>query len=122
MDDSVLLIEGDDVIRRHLAALVAESGHPCHSVPDLRAGLHELRQRPYRFVVLDLDLPEARSTEAVRRLRLARPDSCLIGLDSAAEKDARFSEAPFDAIIPKPFVLDHLLEVLAAGGAGPVLH
>jgi CheY-like chemotaxis protein len=135
MDDTVLLIEADAVIRKHLSALIRESGHGCCPVASVRAGLDELRQRPYSFVILDFDLlgacpPAAgvtsdegrvsrgkkknsssldtRPSSVARRLRSAHPDVCLIGLDSMGQRGSSL----FDAVIPKPFVFDALLEVL----------
>lgn len=134
MDDSVLLIVGYDLIRRHLSTLITQNGYGCCPVADLRRGLDELRRGSYAFVIVDLDdLCDVHSFELATRLRAARPQACIVGLGTAPPRGAtsrRFAAAggpeapepdtPFDAVISKPFVLDHLLQVLAAGAAtGP---
>jgi hypothetical protein len=45
-------------------------------------------------------------------LRRAHPAVRLVGLDSLAEHRARGEDSPFDAIIPKPFLIDPLLAAL----------
>ncbi len=125
MDDTILLIEADDLIQRHLSTLITHNGYGCCPVADLRRGLDELRHGSYAFVVVDLDLSGAHSFELATRLRSARPQACIVGLGTAPPQGATShggpgapeSDTPFDAVISKPFVLDHLLQVLAAGAA-----
>jgi DNA-binding response OmpR family regulator len=114
MDDAVLLIQTDDVIRRHLTTLIVENGYPCRAAADLRAGMDQLRSHPCRVVVLDLDLPCASAAALATHLRAAYPGICLVALDSAVEsRGGAARDAHFDAVIPKPFVFDALLEFLA---------
>lgn len=122
MDDLILLIEADDVIRKHLAALLGQNGYRCRPVACLAAGLNELRQRRYPLVVLDP--PGAAAPGLSRQFRSLQADIRLVCLDTAVESHGRTQpDGSFDAVIPKPFVFDTLLNVLAdllpSGSAHP---
>jgi CheY-like chemotaxis protein len=107
MSDAILLIQTDEVIRRHLTTLIVESGYSCFPVANLAAGLNELRRHPCRFVVFDRDLPGVCAADFALILRSACPGIRLLALDSTAESRGEpAADSPFDAVIPKPFVFE----------------
>ena len=124
MPFDILLIEADPVIRKHLAAVIGRFGYSCCPVAGLVAGLDELARRFYPLVIVDLDLAGASDPGLAQRLRASRPALRLVGLDSQAENhDGDLAVASFDAVVPKPFVCDALLPLIApilrGGSAAP---
>lgn len=124
MQARVLLALADPTVLKHLSHLLAGRGYECRCAPTLSAAIAELRAAPCQAAVLDLDLLGADLAASARRLREADPAARLIALDSLAER-RRPDEAAtaFDAVIPKPFLLEPLLDTLAPGprprGAAP---
>ena len=112
MQVRILLIVGDPTVGKHLAALVAGRGYECSVVPSLAEAGRELRERAYALVILDLDLLGDDPVPTARQFRRAHPTVRLVGLDSLAEHRARGGDSPFDAVIPKPFLIDPLLAAL----------
>lgn len=113
MQASILLVEADPTISKHLACLVREMGHQCRSVSSLPVALAELRRQPYDVVIVDLDLARSGPVAFAAEFRKARATARLIGLDSAGEHRGRDAlHETLDAVIPKPFVAEPLLETL----------
>ncbi|MFP4058520.1 MAG: hypothetical protein ACLF0G_16760 [Candidatus Brocadiia bacterium] len=114
MKSKVLLIESDATLAKRLTALLRQSRFHCDHCLSLAEALERLGQGAYEAAVLDLDLAGLEPEAASRKLRDGHPSLLLIGLDSMAEHRLGDGDlTAFDALIPKPFVADALLEALA---------
>lgn len=114
MPEPILLVEPDPIIRKHLAAILGRAGHACCQVSCVRAAIAELARRPYPLVIVDLDLPGSCDPGLAQRLRARQPAPRLVALDSQPENhDGDLAIASFDDVVPKPFVLDALLPLIA---------
>ena len=109
----ILLVEPDPTISKHLAFLIRQRGYECHAVASVPSALAELRRRPYEVIIVDLDLTGGRPQACATEFRDAGAAARLIGLDSRGEPpgDDPVHHA-FDAVIPKPFVVEPLFAAL----------
>ena len=114
MQGTILLAVADATIRRHLVSLVAERGYACRQTASLAECARALQSIHHPVAILDLDLLGDDPLHSAHTLLAKAPDMRLIGLDSVAERRADLDASPlFHAIIPKPFLAERLLGVLA---------
>lgn len=114
MQARILLVEADALISKHLVTLIRRHGYSCEAVSSLSAALDALRRDAFGLIILDLDLPGTDPSAIAKELRGIRPEVRLVGLDSVAESRGGGASSPaaFDAVIPKPFVVEPLLAAL----------
>ena len=114
--EPVLLVDDDPNFLRTLAAVLAEHGHR----PLLASGVAEavelLRRDSPGVVVLDLRLQDAQPQEAVLAIRQVSPAVALVlcsGYPALVEDTvAQLPPEWFQAVLPKPFDPEHLLDLL----------
>ena len=115
MSHRILLVEADATIRKHLVGLIRRLGHDCAPVASLAAALDELRQRPCSLVIVDLDVACGNPASLAAQMRLADATVRLVALDShGAPPGDDPAHQSFDAVIPKPFLVEPLLATLPA--------
>jgi DNA-binding response OmpR family regulator len=112
----VLLVEGDQQVRRLVELLLADGRHRVVGAGSGTEALGILADsaRACDLVVTDMVLADMRGDEIVRRARGLRgrlPVICVSG--SAAEMVAENGTAP-DAFLAKPFTGDELLAAIRA--------
>ncbi len=84
---SVLIVEDDWLVARHLARTLREAGHTPSIAPDARSALEEVKHRP-DLVLLDLGLPDLPGEVLLPRLK-SRPETAQIPvLVITAKKEA----------------------------------
>jgi DNA-binding NarL/FixJ family response regulator len=100
----IALVEDQDNVRAELERLLARnpSLQVVLSLPDGDAALRELGAASVDLVLMDLDLPGLSGSECIRRLKMARPDLCIVVLTQYEDPD-------------------HLFEALQAGANGYIL-
>jgi len=114
VDGAILLAVADPTVRRHLLSLVAERGYACRQAASLAECARTLQSTRHPVAILDLDLLGDDPLHSAQTLLAKAPDIRLIGLDSVAERRADLDASPlFHAVIPKPFLAERLLGVLA---------
>lgn len=119
---SVLIVEDDSDIADLLQLLLGGEGYAVYWAVNGAALPLALAVQP-TVILLDIQMPGMDGIEVARRLR-ADPGTrhTPIVLMSAANRlRERAHEAPVDALLPKPFDLEHVLTLVAhlAGGAVP---
>ncbi|MFD9128168.1 response regulator transcription factor [Kitasatospora sp. NPDC059571] len=124
---SVLVVEGDPVVRGSLIESLTASGHAVRSIPDGLGALREISVSPPDAVVLGLALPDLDGADALRMIRgLSQlPVLAAAACDDDAEI-ARILRAGADDYLVRPFSGEQLAARLAAvlrrcgaGAAGP---
>ena len=125
----VLLVEDDkplgSAVRDHLAAL----GHAVDWMTDLTSADHALSAVSYGAILLDLNLPDGRGLDFLRRLRKAGDTTPVIILTAMDQLTIRIDglNAGADDYLVKPFDLEELTARLGAvlrrygGNPSPVL-
>jgi CheY-like chemotaxis protein len=114
----VLVIDDDTGLRDSLLEALEEAGHAAEGVSDGEAALARLSRLPVpNVVVLDLMLPHVDGWEVLRRMRaterLRRIPVIVVSSEGSRLGETRGA----DALLPKPFTLRALLDLLDRFGA-----
>lgn len=122
VEATVLVVDDNDTIRKHLEALIGSFGLVCHTAPDANSALEMLaesqsRGTPYRIAVLDMLMPNMSGEELGKRI-VEDPSlegTSLVMLTSYGSRgDAeRLRQAGFSAYLNKPIMRDVLYDCLA---------
>jgi CheY-like chemotaxis protein len=114
MSGGVLIVEDDEDIRADMAAILRLKGYPVEQAANGREALACMRRSLPSVVLLDLMMPEMNGWElrdhmrADERLRDV-PVVVVSGAGKLDENDPDFAAA---AVLPKPFELVQLFEVV----------
>ncbi|HEY3110096.1 MAG TPA: response regulator [Chloroflexota bacterium] len=119
--DPVLLIDDDPDHAALLRAVMQEEGLTVEVRYDAESGLAAARDLRLSLIVLDLDLPDAPSPTAgehvvLRTLRADRQTAAIpvVVVSAWTSEVAQGALASADAVFPKPFRVDALVERLRA--------
>ncbi len=115
MNARVLVIEDEPQIVRVLRVNFTRHGYQTDIVPTGRAALAAAAQHPPALVVLDLDLPDMKGVEVIRRLRgwSRAPIVVLSGRTRSSDTVAAL-DAGADDYVTRPFNMDELMARLRA--------
>jgi len=83
--DRILIIEGDDALRKVLRRLFAAEGYEVDVVPDGIAGLELLRQKPPIAVILDIQRAESSERDLCRKIANLIPGLPLVILSASSK-------------------------------------
>ena len=83
--DRILVIEGDDALRKVLRRLFASEGYEVDVVPDGIAGLEMLRQKPPIAVILDIQRAESSECDLCRKIANLIPGLPLVILSASSK-------------------------------------
>ena len=112
----VLVVEDEPGIREALEAALLDDGYAVRTATHGREALDTLATWPAELILLDLMLPIMDGWLFLReRRRLgAAPDARVIVVSATREaRHGTAAELGADAVIPKPFDLDRLLDTVA---------
>ncbi len=109
----ILLIEDDKVVAASLAIFLKNDGHIVETAYDGMHGMASVAANPPDIVVTDLFMPEKDGLEAIRELRVLRPDLPVIAISgggSLSSNDALRLAKSLGAqeILSKPILADQL--------------
>ena len=80
----ILVIEDDKVVAASLATFLKKDGHAVETVHDGIQGMASVAVDSPDVVVTDIFMPEMDGLEAIRTLRLQRPDLPIIAISGGA--------------------------------------
>ena len=83
--DRILVIEGDDALRKVLRRLFSSEGYEVDVVPDGIAGLEMLRQKPPIAVILDIQRPESSECDLCGKIANLIPGLPLVILSASSK-------------------------------------
>lgn len=107
---SVLVIDDDAQIRRHLRITLEKQGHIVHEAATAAEGLDRAAQENPDIVLLDLGLPDRDGADALADLRTwSSVPVIIISVRSAEEEIVRLLESGADDYIVKPFHTGELI-------------
>ena len=109
----ILVIDDDPELRHVLAMALADEGYEVRCAPDGRVGLDVLHEWRPRLILLDLMMPEVDGwTFRARQLELEPVKDVPVVILSAA-RDPSVDALKPAAVMPKPFNLGRLLDIVA---------
>jgi DNA-binding response OmpR family regulator len=109
----ILVIDDDPELRHVLAMALADEGYEVRCAPDGRVALDVLHEWRPRLILLDLMMPEVDGwTFRARQLELEPVKDVPVVILSAA-RDPSVDALKPAAVMPKPFNLGRLLDIVA---------
>jgi DNA-binding NtrC family response regulator len=110
---SILLVEDEAMLRRHLAALLEKLGAEVAAAEDLRAARKLLAARGFDFALLDVNLPDGLGTDLLRE-RAFSPDTGVVVLTAHGGVGGAVEAMRLGALdyLLKPFDADQLALVI----------
>lgn len=111
----VLVIDDMENVSKKLRTMLPDR-LSFNSCADRGSSLTLCRERVYRTVVLDTDIPDVDSVELLRELRILQPTAAFIALVMKNEKNPHqyVSGAGFSGFLSKPFDVSQVEEFTAA--------
>jgi DNA-binding response OmpR family regulator len=112
----ILIVEDETAIVRFLERGLAAHGHRVISANDGEAGARLALEEPVDVVLLDISLPRLDGREALKRIRLRRPELPVLMLTARDDIPNRVGalDAGADDYLTKPFVFEELLARIRA--------
>lgn len=113
---SVLLVDDEPALREAVGRALRLQDYDVTAAPDGGSALHELMDRAFDVVVLDVSMPDPDGLEVCRRLRSAGDRTPVLMLTARDGIDDRVAglDAGADDYLVKPFALRELLARLRA--------
>lgn len=110
----ILAIDDQEIIRELLSGMLKQLGYDVTVSASGTAGVEEFEKRHYDLVITDIGLPDIDGWEVAERIRARVADIPIImisgwGLGQEVEKA---SQIGIDHILPKPFRLENLSELI----------
>lgn len=110
----VLVVEDEELVRRHLAAAIRNAGY---DVTEARSGPHALELArghgiPFDAVLSDVRMPGMTGPELVARLRASRPGLTVILMSGYPEGEILCGEGEAVTFLEKPFLPRYAAELV----------
>ena len=111
----ILLIDDDELVRETLGDLLVREGHAVAACPDGYSGLARLEETPFDLVITDLAMPLMPGWEVAKQVKIRHPEIPVVLVTGYSDRiDSEEARAKgVDFLLPKPFGLDDVKEVLA---------
>lgn len=117
----VLVVDDNQAIRENLGECLEMEGYQCWLAPSADEAMRQLEResRAPDVVLLDLKMPGMSAADFVRALkRQPRWSGIPIILTTAALDSDVPKDLEFDALLPRPFDVTHLLEIVGRATGG----
>ena len=108
---SILVIDDEKGILRVIEAALKRFGHEVEIALDGVEGIKKFDDGCYDMVITDMRMPRLDGKGVVQHIRASRKNSIpIIGISGTPWK---IQDSGFDAVLPKPFPLQDLVESVA---------
>lgn len=111
---TVLIVDDEETVRATAARILTRCGFDVVLAKDGRHAVEKFKLRPddFRFVLLDLTMPQMNGVEAFGAMKLLRPDLPVILMSGYNEQAAveRFAGRGLAGFIQKPFQMQSLVD------------
>lgn len=121
---TVLLVEDALMVQKMTAKALKNIGWQVDVADNGDIGLRMMKEKKYRMVLMDLQMPVMDGLESVKRLRHYELDTgvrdrqLIIGVSANSDADTQAAsiEVGMDAFLPKPFTVKQLLDLCTREG------
>jgi len=107
--ERILIVDGDEYVRRMLARSLEEK-YLVYTSPSFKEALGIFREIPFNVIITEIDTPEVRGIEVVRKFKEVRTDTTIIvvtSYDSIPLAIEAMKEGAYD-YVTKPFNMEEL--------------
>jgi len=107
--ERILIVDGDEYVRRMLARSLEEK-YLVYTSPSFKEALGIFREIPFNVIITEIDTPEVRGIEVVRKFKEIRTDTTIIvvtSYDSIPLAIEAMKEGAYD-YVTKPFNMEEL--------------
>lgn len=114
MNDPVLVVEDEHILRRNLVSCLERSGVAALGVDSIAAARRQLSSARFRLVCADIQLGDGDGIELIAELRKTEPDLPVVvmtGQDCTANR-SRAETIDASAFLAKPFALSRFRELV----------
>ncbi len=114
MDNTILIIEDDDIVRNTLSEFLSRNGFVIHAVTSGEAGLELLRTERVDLVITDLVMPGMDGMVVLKEVTAVAPNIPVLIMTGFATVQTAVEAIKIGAFdyITKPFNLDDMMNVL----------
>ncbi|SRR6266545_1754622 len=117
--DDILVVEDDPAIVDFVQRVLRRAGYAVRTAGDGAVALAAIAEHRPALVLLDLTLPGVRGEAVVEQLRRQPSAVPIIVITASPHAAARLSDAHIRQILLKPFLLQELLDAVAASVVPP---
>lgn len=111
---SILIVDDDATIREVLSLALADEGYTTITASDGSVALAQVASQPPALILLDLRMPIMDGWAFARAYRqMPPPHAPIIVLTAARDAAAYAADIAPTAVLPKPFNLDELIQVVS---------
>ena len=112
MDQSILLVDDEEGIRKVLGILLADMGYQVHTAATGAEGLRTFEKLRPPIVLTDIKMPEMDGIELLRRLKQISPETEVIMITGHGDMDLAIKSVKYEAtdFVTKP-INDEILEI-----------
>ena len=117
MNDSILVVDDEEVMRDVLHALLTQAGHKVTLAQDGAEGLALARRQGFDAAVVDVMLPDMGGIDVLEELKKVDPELVVLMITAYASVETALSamkKGAFD-YVAKPFKHEELLHILRNG-------
>lgn len=114
MNESVLVVDDDDGVRKVLSSILSEKGYLVVAVENGKQALRASEKEYFDVALIDVELPDINGTELLRKLKEKQPNIIKIivtGFPSLENAIKAVNEGA-DGFVLKPFDSEKLLETI----------
>ena len=116
-----ILVADDDVfVHEMIETLLKDTGLASVNAADGLQAIAEFEKQPFRIAVIDMMMPNRDGIQTIRDIRRRWPATRIIAMSGGSKLLRRFqvldwaAELGADAVLPKPFTPQALVEVVEA--------
>jgi DNA-binding NtrC family response regulator len=114
LNESVLVVDDDDGVRKVLSSILSEKGYLVVAVENGKQALRASEKEYFDVALIDVELPDINGTELLRKLKEKQPNIIKIivtGFPSLENAIKAVNEGA-DGFVLKPFDSEKLLETI----------
>jgi CheY-like chemotaxis protein len=116
----ILITDDEQAIREILEIVCGDEGHETRTARNVGEALQVWREWSPECIVLDLGLPGVSGLEVVRHLRRNGDQTPIVVISGNLQREwvAELEQLGVTAIVPKPFQVDRIVDLLQRISAG----
>lgn len=107
-----LVVDDEESIRELVSMLLSHAGYGVDIAGCGFEAMARYRQKHFDVVITDLDMPHGNGRELTDIIKIISPDTPVILITGNYDMELVGEDAPFDAVLYKPFTVGQLLHAV----------